>query len=165
MEKHYVERSQHSDALASGGACPCEMDRARNGGRSFSAAALDHASTVRSGWSGRDDGIPHHPVHRLCARLVWRGADACSVTVFYDGRASAFLLFPNTADASIGTMMKSLKNDVGDWIDALIYACYGGGIVSTAIGVNNGIKKSKGDQQVTTGSIFGYGLGGPALGM
>src|SRR5260364_83396 len=48
-EKHYVERSQHSDALASGGACPCEMDRARNGGRSFSAAALDHASTVRSG--------------------------------------------------------------------------------------------------------------------
>src|SRR5260364_251148 len=35
-----------------------------------------------------------------------------------------FLLFPNTADASIGTMMKSLKNDMGDWIDALIYACY-----------------------------------------
>src|SRR5260363_411888 len=49
-------------------------------------------------------------------------------------------VFPNTADASIGTMMKSLKNDMGDWIDALIYACYGGGIVSTAIGVNNGIK-------------------------
>src|SRR5260364_293977 len=137
MEKHYVERSQHSDALASGGACPCEMDRARNGGRSFSAAALDHASTVRSGWSGRDDGIPHHPVHRLCARLVWRGADACSVTVFYDGRASALSALPQ----------------------------YGGCIVSTAIGVNNGIKKSKGDQQVTTGSIFGYGLGGPALGM
>lgn len=62
-------------------------------------------------------------------------------------------------------MMKTLKNDMSDWIDALIYACYGGGIVSTAIGVNNGIKKSKGDQQVTTASIFGYGLGGPALGM
>src|SRR5260364_305786 len=125
------------------------MDRARNGGRSFSAAALDHASTVRSVSSGRDDGIPHHPVHRLCARLVWRGADACSVTVFCDGRASALSALPQYAD----------------WIDALIYACYGGGIVSTAIGVNNGIKKSKGDQQVTTGSIFGYGLGGPALGM
>src|SRR5260364_81053 len=46
-----------------------------------------------------------------------------------------------------------------------VRAWYRGGIVSTAIGVNNGIKKSKGDQQVTTGSIFGYGLGGPALGM
>src|SRR5260364_30171 len=91
--------------------------------------------------------------------------DLVVMTVFPIILYTVFLLFPNTADASIGTMMKSLKNDMGDWIDALIYACYGGGIVSTAIGVNNGIKKSKGDQQVTTGSIFGYGLGGPALGM
>ncbi|CCD28954.1 membrane hypothetical protein [Candidatus Glomeribacter gigasporarum BEG34] len=98
---------------------------------------------------------------------AWYGAERMPVALPFSMMAALllFLLFPNTADASIGTMMKSLKNDMGDWIDALIYACYGGGIVSTAIGVNNGIKKSKGDQQVTTGSIFGYGLGGPALGM
>ncbi len=75
------------------------------------------------------------------------------------------ILFPTTAHASIGTMMQSLKNDMAYWFEALIYGCYGGGIFSTAVGVSNGIKKSKGDQQVTTGSIFGYGLGGPALGM
>lgn len=75
------------------------------------------------------------------------------------------ILFPTTAHASIGTMMQSIKNDMTYWIEVVIYGCYGGGIFSTAMGVSNGIKKSKGDQQVTTGSIFGYGLGGPALGM
>lgn len=80
------------------------------------------------------------------------------------------LVFSGVADAqsngsTLGGMATSLKNDMGAIYNMVIYAFYGGGIVSTGIGVNNGIKKSKGDQQVTTGSIFGYGLGGPALGM
>jgi hypothetical protein len=75
------------------------------------------------------------------------------------------LLFPDVAHASLGGMAKSLKTDMGDGFDALIYAFYGGGILSTGIGVNNGIKKSKGDQQMTAAHIFGPGLGGPALGM
>ncbi|HDR9034189.1 TPA: hypothetical protein QDB07_001658 [Burkholderia vietnamiensis] len=76
------------------------------------------------------------------------------------------LLFAAPAEAiSLGGIAKSLKNDMGSAFDALIYACYGCGITATGVGINNGIKKSKGDQQVTTGSIFGYGLGGPALGM
>lgn len=79
---------------------------------------------------------------------------------------TSLLIAASPADAlSIGGIAKSLKNDMGSMFDAFVYACYGGGVVSTAVGVNNGIKKSKGDQQVTTGSIFGYGLGGPALGM
>src|SRR5260363_473338 len=119
-----------------------------------------------------DQGID--PVAHIIFKAFHHGADRCIGRIGEEqkeqkrGHMAAlllFLLFPNTAEASIGTMMKSLKNDMGDWIDALIYACYGGGIVSTAIGVNNGIKKTKGDPQVTTGSIFGYGLGGPALGM
>lgn len=72
------------------------------------------------------------------------------------------LLFPGMAEASIGSMMKNLKNDMGSWFDVLIYACYGGGIGSTMLGIANGIKKSKGEQ-VTMGSVLGYGLGGPAL--
>lgn len=80
------------------------------------------------------------------------------------------LVFAGVADAqssgsTLGSMATSLKNDMASVYNMIIYAFYGGGIVSTGIGVNNGIKKSKGDQQVTTGSIFGYGLGGPALGM
>lgn len=80
------------------------------------------------------------------------------------------LVFSGVANAqsngsTLGGMATSLKNDMGAVYNMIIYAFYGGGIVSTGIGVNNGIKKSKGDQQVTTGSIFGYGLGGPALGM
>lgn len=80
------------------------------------------------------------------------------------------LVFAGVADAqssgsTLGGMATSLKNDMASVYNMIIYAFYGGGIVSTGIGVNNGIKKSKGDQQVTTGSIFGYGLGGPALGM
>lgn len=76
------------------------------------------------------------------------------------------LLFASPAEAiSLGGIARSLKNDMGSIYDAIVYACYGGGITTTAVGINNGIKKSKGDQQVTTGSIFGYGLGGPCLGM
>ena len=76
------------------------------------------------------------------------------------------LLFAAPAEAiSLGGIATALKNDMGSAFDALVYACYGCGIASTGVGINNGIKKSKGDQQVTTGSIFGYGLGGPALGM
>ncbi|NRF83877.1 hypothetical protein HQ619_08045 [Burkholderia gladioli] len=76
------------------------------------------------------------------------------------------LLFAAPAEAiSLGGIASALKNDMGSVYDAIVYGCYGVGIASTAVGVNNGIKKSKGDQQVTNGSIFGYGLGGPALGM
>jgi hypothetical protein len=80
------------------------------------------------------------------------------------------LVFAGVADAqsngsTLGSMATSLKNDMGSIYSMIVYAFYGGGLVSTGVGVNNGIKKSKGDQQVSTGSIFGYGLGGPALGM
>lgn len=76
------------------------------------------------------------------------------------------ILFAGPAEAiTIGGIATAMKNDMGSVYDAIVYGCYGVGITSTAVGVNNGIKKSKGDQQVTTGSIFGYGLGGPALGM
>jgi hypothetical protein len=75
------------------------------------------------------------------------------------------ILFPDIAHASLGAMATSLKNDMGAGFDALVYGCYGGGVVSTAVGINNGIKKSKGDQQIQTAGIIGPGLGGPALGM
>lgn len=75
------------------------------------------------------------------------------------------IMFPDLAHASIGAMAKALKTDMGDWFDAGVYGCYGAGIAATAMGVNNGIKKSKGDQQITSAHIFGPGLGGPALGM
>ncbi|SEU40407.1 hypothetical protein SAMN03159335_06299 [Burkholderia cepacia] len=88
-----------------------------------------------------------------------------AVTVF-GSLIGTSLLFAAPAEAiSLGGIAKSLKNDMGSAFDALIYGCYGLGITATGVGINNGIKKSKGDQQVTTGSIFGYGLGGPALGM
>src|SRR5260364_294674 len=123
-----------------------------------------------------------HPPSALCDLVVitlfpiilytvfvraWYGAERMPVALPFSMMAALllFLLFPNTADASIGTMMQRLKNDMGDWIDPLIYACYGGGIVSTAFRANNFIKKSKGDQQDYTGSINENNLGGPALGM
>jgi hypothetical protein len=75
------------------------------------------------------------------------------------------ILLPDYANASIGAIFRSVKNDLGDVYSGIVYGCYGLGMCSTAVGINSGIKKSKGDQQVTNGQVFGYGLGGPALGM
>jgi len=79
--------------------------------------------------------------------------------------AVCLLLQPDTAHAAGGfsAWAKALKTQLGDIYDAGIYAAYGVGLGATGVGVNNGIKKSKGDQQVTTASIFGYGLGGPVM--
>lgn len=114
----------------------------------FLAAALWHASLPRA------------------ARLSHKHLALTALMLF----VVTSLVFSGVADAqssgsTLGGMATSLKNDMASVYNMIIYAFYGGGIVSTGIGVNNGIKKSKGDQQVTTGSIFGYGLGGPALGM
>ncbi|MEX3917844.1 hypothetical protein AB4Y43_16630 [Paraburkholderia sp. BR10872] len=72
--------------------------------------------------------------------------------------------FAPEAHATIGDMVASLQSDGTKVLNGIVYGCYGGGVVSTAVGINNGIKKSRGDQQVTNGHVFGYGLGGPALG-
>lgn len=74
-------------------------------------------------------------------------------------------MLPETAHAAGGfaAWARALKAQFTDIYDAFIYGAYGVGLVCACIGVNNGIKKSKGDQQVTTASIFGYGLGGPVL--
>jgi len=73
--------------------------------------------------------------------------------------------FAQSSGSTLGSMASSLKTDLGNVYSLVVYGCYGGGLVSTAAGINNGIKKSKGDQQVTTGHVLGYGIGGPALGM
>ena len=73
--------------------------------------------------------------------------------------------YAQSSGSTLGSMATSLKNDMGSMYQLVVYGCYGGGRVSTATGINNGIKKSKGDQQVTTGHVLGYGLGVPALGM
>lgn len=73
--------------------------------------------------------------------------------------------YAQSSGSTLGSMATSLKNDLGSVYQLAVYGMYGGGLVSTGVGINNGIKKSKGDQQVTTGSVIGYGLGGPALGM
>jgi len=93
----------------------------------------------------------------------WRLAVTALLTllgtsIFFAGLADA-----QTAN-TLGGMASSLQSDASKIYSAVIYGFYGGGLVSTGIGVNNGIKKSKGDQQITTGHVLGYGLGGPALG-
>lgn len=98
---------------------------------------------------------------RLSAgRLAFTGFMLFIVTsIVFSGVAEA------QSSGTLGGMATSLKNDMGAMYNLVIYGFYGGGLVSTGIGVNNGIKKSKGDQQVTTGHVLGYGLGGPAMGM
>lgn len=91
---------------------------------------------------------------RLSFFLLWSVALLC-----------LSILLPDYANASIGGIFRSMKNDLGDVYSGIVYGCYGLGMCSTAVGINSGIKKSKGDQQVTNGQVFGYGLGGPALGM
>lgn len=78
---------------------------------------------------------------------------------------AACLTVAEPALASIGGIATNIKRDTQQIVDSMKYLLYAGGVGSVAIGVNNGIKKSKGDNQVTTGSIFGYGLGGVALSM
>ncbi|SEI14436.1 hypothetical protein [Paraburkholderia hospita] len=74
------------------------------------------------------------------------------------------ILFAVPAEAiTLGGIATSMKNDLGSIYDTIVYVCYGVGFTGFATGINNGIKKSRGDQQVTNGHIFGYGLGGPAL--
>ena len=99
---------------------------------------------------------------RLSAgRLAFTGFMLFIVTsIVFSGVADA-----QSSGSTLGAMATSLKNDMGSMFNLVVYGFYGGGLVSTGIGVNNGIKKSKGDQQVTTGHVLGYGLGGPALGM
>lgn len=78
---------------------------------------------------------------------------------------AACLTVAEPAIASIGGIATNIKRDTVQIVDSMKYLLYAGGVGSVAVGVNNGIKKSKGDNQVTTGSIFGYGLGGVAMSM
>lgn len=78
---------------------------------------------------------------------------------------AACLAVAEPAVASLGGIATNVKRDTVQIVESMKYLLYAGGVGSVAIGVNNGIKKSKGDNQVTTGSIFGYGLGGVALSM
>lgn len=71
---------------------------------------------------------------------------------------------PEAAQAAgFGSWAKAVKSQLGDIYDAGIYAAYGIGLFATYMGINNGIKKSKGDQQITGSAIFGPGIGGPVL--
>lgn len=73
-------------------------------------------------------------------------------------------LFPEAAQAAgIGQWGRNLKNEMGGVVEGGLYAAYAGGLGLTGFGINKAIAKSKGDNQTTTGSVFGYTLGGPAL--
>ena len=74
----------------------------------------------------------------------------------------ALVMAPDVAMAGIGTWASNAKRELVNVVDFGLYGSYAAGLAATGIGISNAIKKSKGDNQVTTGSIFGYGLGGPA---
>lgn len=75
----------------------------------------------------------------------------------------ALVAFPDAALATgIGSWAANAKRELVNVVDFGLYGSYAAGLAATGIGISNAIKKSKGDNQVTTGSIFGYGLGGPA---
>lgn len=108
--------------------------------------------------------IVTHSLHSSLRKrqgLTWRVALSAAAFVV----ASSILMSAPAEALSFGGMAKNLKSDLGSIYDAIVYGCYGLGIVGGATGINNAIKRSKGDTQVTTASIFGYGLGGPALAM
>jgi hypothetical protein len=70
-----------------------------------------------------------------------------------------------SSGTTIGSMVTSLVSDGKNIMTGVSYALYAGGFASTGVGISNGIKKSRGDQQITNGHVFGYGLGGPAMGL
>lgn len=74
---------------------------------------------------------------------------------------------PGLAEAGqaggIGSWAVSIMNEAKDFVTAGLYLAYAGGVGMMGVGVSKGVAKSKGDQQVTTGSIFGYGVGGAIL--
>ncbi|TDF55919.1 hypothetical protein [Cupriavidus sp. L7L] len=77
----------------------------------------------------------------------------------------SMLLSPDVAHAAggIAGWARSIKAQLGDVYDLMIYGSYGGGMIGLITSVVNGKKKSNGDQSIKTASIYGNGLGGVAL--
>jgi predicted ThiF/HesA family dinucleotide-utilizing enzyme len=70
---------------------------------------------------------------------------------------------PSLALADIAQIAVNVKRNTNAALDATVYVFYAAGIYLTASGVMKAIAKSRGDQNVTTGSVFGYAGGGVAL--
>jgi hypothetical protein len=77
----------------------------------------------------------------------------------------AMVISPDSAHAAGGLAgwARSIKAQLGDIYDLLVYGAYGVGVVGIISGINNGKKKSDGDSQIKTSSIFGHVLGGVCL--
>lgn len=91
--------------------------------------------------------------------LAERSAPAVKVGV----AALGLLATVDAAYADIAGMASRGKAQAESVVDFIAYAFYGVGFSLIGMGGLNGYKKSKGDPQITTGSIFGALGGGAAL--
>lgn len=68
-----------------------------------------------------------------------------------------------SSQSNVGSMAAGISSQMAAIVNLITYACYATGVTLVGVGGMNAYKKSKGDPQVTTGSIFGSVLGGGAI--